>query len=89
MDALTHSLRGTAKVTSEAWARPSGESQPSSEGGRGEGTSGVVLVYGARLLLIISGVRISHLYKSPLWWPYLKAPDTPSLLKRPNPLRNG
>ena len=49
----------------------------------------VVLVYGARLLLIISGVRISNLYKSTLWWPYLGAPDTPSLLKRPNPLRNG
>ena len=49
----------------------------------------VVLVYGARLLLIISWVRISNLYKSTLWWAYLSAPDTPSLLKRPIPLRNG
>ena len=49
----------------------------------------VVLVYGARLLLIISGVRISHLYKSTLWWAYLGAPDAFCLLKRPNPLRNG
>ena len=33
------------------------------------------LVYGARLLLIISGVMLSHLYKSTLWWAYLGAPD--------------
>ena len=48
----------------------------------------VMLVYGARLFMLISGVRLSHLCKSPLWWAYLGSLDVLRLLKCPIPSSN-